>query len=329
MANESAKFMKNAFIGWTDTHGMYYPTDFDPSKLVSKDRYLGKKKSKKDRGQQMMNIRMMMPFSMVCGTCGEYTYVGTKFNSRVERIRGQDYFGAAIYRFYGKCQHCASEHTFKTDPKTADYVMESGGSRSYECWKDADTAEESMAKNKEEEAEFDAMKALEHASASAAAEMELSDAIEEQLMMNKRGRKMEETISQALDFLYKKHAAELEGPEDDTEDFEEELEAFRQEKTSKRQKELDREIEDSILDDALSEATTRPVVKKAKVDPSLAAVKPSAPPTFVVKSKMPSPPILIKKKKAEDPAEASAPTAPPGGGVLGASYDSDSESKSG
>merc|ERR1719510_812035 len=92
---------------------------------------------------RVMNIRMMLPFSMVCSTCGEYTYIGTKFNSQVEKT-DISYYGCTVYRFYGNCQHCKREYTFKTDPATADYVMESGGSRSYECWKDADNAENQL-----------------------------------------------------------------------------------------------------------------------------------------------------------------------------------------
>ena len=57
-----------------------------------------------------------------------------------------------VYRFYGRCRHCWSEFTFKTDPKNSDYTMESGGKRTYEAWKDADAMEAELKREKEQEA---------------------------------------------------------------------------------------------------------------------------------------------------------------------------------
>merc|ERR1712100_4698 len=95
---------------------------------------------------QTMNIRMMFPFTMVCDECHEYNYTGTKFTSKCEEIKGESFLGIKVYRFYGRCRHCWSEFTFKTDPKNSDYTMESGGKRTYEAWKDADMAEAEMEK---------------------------------------------------------------------------------------------------------------------------------------------------------------------------------------
>merc|ERR1719464_1095873 len=38
-----------------------------------------------------MNIRMMFPFTMVCDSCHEYNYTGTKFTARVEHIKAESY----------------------------------------------------------------------------------------------------------------------------------------------------------------------------------------------------------------------------------------------
>jgi hypothetical protein len=67
---------------------------------------------------------MMMPFSMRCNTCGNYIYIGTKFNMRLgiilikilERVIEENYLGIAIFRFYLKCTSCHAECAFKTDP---------------------------------------------------------------------------------------------------------------------------------------------------------------------------------------------------------------------
>jgi len=328
MANESAKFMKNAYIGWTNTHGLYYPPDFEPGKLVPEKRYNREKFLKdknKPKGPKTMGIRMMFPFSMICGTCGNFTYVATKFNSRVEKVQNEDYFGCAIYRFHGKCQHCCAAFTFKTDPASADYVMETGGSRSYECWKDADQAVDTVTKSKEEEAANDAMKALELASESAAAEMLINDALEGQQEINKRGKNPYEIITQALEFLYTKHE-EGGSAEDlaDPADFDDEVDEYRKEQMIRKRREMDEEIEEYDNSTGSSSAPS----KKVKVEPGLAddektdvlrkagsnssrtcvPVKKKTPPSsIIIKMKMMPPPSVKIKAKKESDEQARSP----------------------
>lgn len=120
----------------------YYPPDFDPDKLREKSRQYRHviQKKKKTGSIKQMNVRFMFPFTMCCGTCGEFIYIGTKFNSRVERAMGEDYLGIAIWRFYARCPHCRAEIAFKTDPKNTEYVLEFGGTRTYDPKKDAELA---------------------------------------------------------------------------------------------------------------------------------------------------------------------------------------------
>ena len=117
----------------------YYPIDYDPRRLP-RQKWMGNIEDK------IMVIRTMAPFHMRCKTCGEYDaiilpirpvpsipyaayevlkyilgnyiYRGTKFNSRVETVKGERYLGTIpIRRFYIRCPKCVATITFKTDPE--------------------------------------------------------------------------------------------------------------------------------------------------------------------------------------------------------------------
>ncbi|KAG2381799.1 hypothetical protein C9374_006183 [Naegleria lovaniensis] len=99
----------------------YYPPTFDP-KLIPR---------RKIATTNQVKIRMMLPMTIQCTVCGEFMYQGKKFNSRKETVHGEDYLGLRVFRFYIRCTRCASEVTFKTDPKNSDYVAEHNCVRSY------------------------------------------------------------------------------------------------------------------------------------------------------------------------------------------------------
>jgi len=232
----SSKFMKSAFVGWTFTAGVYYPPDFDASKLMPV-------KALKPKGQQAMNIRMMFPFTMVCDSCKEYNYTGTKFTAKTEVIKGEEFLGLKVYRFYGRCRHCWSEFTFKTDPKNSDYTMESGGKRTYEAWKDADAMETQIKQEQEKDAAQDHMKALEQKAVDVQAEMQRLEDLDAIRTLNKRLGARDQSIQAALDYLFEKDSKVESEKEALSPNESDELASFQQAQHERRQKLLDDEVE--------------------------------------------------------------------------------------
>lgn len=159
----------------------YIPPDFDPSIIP---------KFKRDRNR-LIEVRMMLPFSLRCNTCGEYMYRGKKFNSKKEDIKDETYLGIKKIRFYIKCTHCNAEITFKTDPQNADYECESGASRNYELWRENKAIVEEATLAKQEEEEMDAMKALENRTMDNQQELDILDALDEIKAINSRHQRVD------------------------------------------------------------------------------------------------------------------------------------------
>merc|ERR1719456_365399 len=136
----------------------YSPPDFDHTKIPRQE------KEQRQKIQERFVVRMMLPMSVRCLTCGEYMYKGKKFNSRKENVEGPegDYLGIQIFRFYFKCTSCSAEFTVKTDPKNMDYVMEGGAKANFELWKEEAKEKESIAAEREKDEKYDTMKQLEN-----------------------------------------------------------------------------------------------------------------------------------------------------------------------
>nr|CAB3473417.1 unnamed protein product [Digitaria exilis] len=167
----------------------YYPPDFDPSKIPRR----------RQPKNQQIKVRMMLPMSIQCATCGTYIYKGTKFNSRKEDVVGETYLGIQIFRFYFKCTKCSSEITFKTDPQNSDYTVESGASRNFEPWRDQDEAADKEKRKRDAEEMGDAMKALENRAMDSKQDMDILAALEE--MRSMKSRHAGVSVDQMLEIL--------------------------------------------------------------------------------------------------------------------------------
>lgn len=165
----------------------YFPPDFDPSIMPRKRRSdIGR-----ERKNKQIEVRMMLPMSVQCDTCGEYMYRGKKFNSRKEDVLEEDYFGIKIFRFYIKCVTCAAEITFKTDPKSGDYIAEKGASRNFEPWRENNEAIDSELQKRQEEEHNDSMKTLENRTKESKREMDILDTLDEIRAINQRHERID------------------------------------------------------------------------------------------------------------------------------------------
>ncbi|XAR68215.1 hypothetical protein NMG60_11003268 [Bertholletia excelsa] len=154
----------------------YYPPDFDPAKIPRR----------RQPKNQQIKVRMMLPMSIRCNTCGNYIYKGTKFNSRKEDVIGETYLGIQIFRFYFKCTKCSAELTIKTDPQNSDYVVESGATRNFEPWRAEDEEADKQKQKRDAEEMGDAMKSLENRTLDSKREMDILAALDEMKSMKSR-----------------------------------------------------------------------------------------------------------------------------------------------
>lgn len=154
----------------------YYPPDFDPAKIPRR----------RQPKNQQIKVRMMLPMSIRCNTCGNYIYKGTKFNSRKEDVIGETYLGIQIFRFYFKCTKCSAELAMKTDPQNSDYVVEAGATRNFEPWRDKDEELENEKRKRESEEMGDAMKSLENRTLDSKREMDIMATLDEMKSMKSR-----------------------------------------------------------------------------------------------------------------------------------------------
>jgi len=209
----------------------FIPWDFDPDKVA--------KVKLSNIGQ--FSVRMMLPFTVRCNSCGEFMYAGKKFNTRKENANGEDYLGIPIQRFYFKCVNCGGEFAIKTDPKNSSYVVESGATRNSNIQLNERQQELEDQRKKEEAESMDAIKALENQTEEMKREMDIYDSLD--LILAQTRKTMNTDPEDAIEILRQREKIKKQ----------KELEAEEVERETKDQEELqdylkakkDQEIQDS------------------------------------------------------------------------------------
>lgn len=255
----------------------YYPPDFDPAKLP---------KLELTKERQYV-VRLMAPFTMRCLTCGNYVYKGKKFNARKETAVGEKYLGIQIFRFYIRCPQCLSEISFKTDPKSTDYVLDNGAYRTFQAERIAEMEEERIVQEKEEDEANNPMLALENRTKESRMEMDVLDALEEIRDWNARNAQVK------FDDLMGKHLEDENKLAEEIEERDKEMasKVFDEHRMVKRLRDEDEETEDGIKLPAASDIDIFVSdSKKVKTEKSNSTTKP------LVNSRLTS---MIVKKKVE------------------------------
>ena len=142
-----------------------------------------------------MKVRMMLPMTVRCQTCGEFMYKGTKFNCKKEDVVGETYLGLQIFRFYMRCRKCSAEITYLTDPQNLDYRMEHGATRNFEQWKQDQSIEEALKQRRDAEDE-DKVKRLENKTEDAKREMDMMEVLDD--MLHTKGQHASVTADEAV-----------------------------------------------------------------------------------------------------------------------------------
>jgi ribosomal protein L33 len=296
----------------------YYPPDFDPAAL---SQWRKKGKSGKDDIKTQV-VRVALPFTLRCTSCGEFMYRGRKFNARKEVNPEEKYLDVQMVRITMKCTRCSTAVTYRTDPKNGDYTIISGALRNMEPWRnrsaEAETDDQRLDRLEREEAEEaeegqgkeDTMADLEARHSDARREMEAADALD---AIRQRNARIQQAERQGFDVAADARRVEDEALARRQQEEEEELEA-----------ELTRfrELQSKIHVEHESE---EPAVEKVRKPTErsmdwMAASKRKAP----QKNLMPG---LIKKRKAEEePAqkEKEKETKKPKPSLL-VDYDSDND----
>eukprot|EP00299_Pterocystis_sp_00344_P004490 c1553_g1_i1.p1 GENE.c1553_g1_i1~~c1553_g1_i1.p1 ORF type:complete len:344 (+),score=97.76 c1553_g1_i1:58-1032(+) len=189
----------------------YYPIDFDPS-------IIPRRRMAKNR---QYVVRMELPMNVKCDRCGEFIYQGKRFNARKEEVRGEDYLGIKIFRFYLRCVRCSGEFTIKTDPENFDYTCEHGVTRNFEPWREEKEFALEEKRRRQEIENGDTIAQLEHKTIDSKKEVQDLEILDEIRAINAKNNKLEP--EQVMKQYVKKRNAEalLSGlmiPEGDEED---------------------------------------------------------------------------------------------------------------
>ncbi|RWS03559.1 coiled-coil domain-containing protein 130-like protein [Dinothrombium tinctorium] len=142
----------------------YYPSDFDPRKHGSINKYRGThplRERARKLHEGILIIRFEMPYNIWCDGCNNHIGMGVRYNA--QKSKTGMYYSTPIYKFRMKCHLCDNHIEMQTDPKNLDYMILSGARRQERRWNPSEN-EQIVPEDKDTSKKLssDAMFRLEH-----------------------------------------------------------------------------------------------------------------------------------------------------------------------
>ncbi|KAB2569224.1 Coiled-coil domain-containing protein [Lasiodiplodia theobromae] len=109
--------------------GRYYAPSTEHAPTFNTSSHPLGARARKLRSEGVLVVRFEMPFAVWCDTCAPPTIIGQGVRFNAEKKRVGAYHSTPIWEFALKHAACGGRIVVRTDPRRAEYVVESGGRR--------------------------------------------------------------------------------------------------------------------------------------------------------------------------------------------------------
>ncbi|KAJ9473881.1 hypothetical protein PHBOTO_003963 [Pseudozyma hubeiensis] len=112
--------------------GRYRPPTADPRTTPFNATHPLGARARRLHSHGILVVRFELPFNLFCSSCSTHLSQGLRFNA--EKQQAGEYLSTKIWMFAVKCPSCSGRIEIRTDPKNAQYVVESGGKKQQQDW---------------------------------------------------------------------------------------------------------------------------------------------------------------------------------------------------
>lgn len=112
--------------------GRYRPPTADPRTTPFNATHPLGARARRLQSHGILVVRFELPFNIFCLSCSTHLSQGLRFNA--EKQQFGEYLSTKIWMFAVKCPSCSGRIEIRTDPKNAQYVVESGGKKQQQDW---------------------------------------------------------------------------------------------------------------------------------------------------------------------------------------------------
>ncbi|GAC95835.1 hypothetical protein PHSY_003412 [Pseudozyma hubeiensis SY62] len=112
--------------------GRYRPPTADPRTTPFNATHPLGARARRLHTHGILVVRFEIPFNVFCLSCSTHLSQGLRFNA--EKQQAGEYLSTKIWSFAVKCPSCSGRIEIRTDPKNAQYVVESGARKQQQDW---------------------------------------------------------------------------------------------------------------------------------------------------------------------------------------------------